>query len=300
MNGAFGGTMRRTTLLGLMLGLSAACGDEGGDDASASSTSIGTAATASTTGASTTATSGDSASASGTAPTTATGATSGSATTGGSATTSGTASTTAGTSTTGGTGGGGALTGCFHSWTFEGCPGEWETGKANAAAVGDPSWECGDPPNAMSLDGAHVGVWATGLAGDYNDDESSYLMSPSFSLADCAGATVYLTLAHLFDFGSTDSDGGIVQISTDGGAQWTTVEPSWNGYCAGTLTSPYAPPAGEAGFCNGDDELWMHSLIPIGTFGGQTDVRVRMVFGSDGILNQEGWYIDSVGVEAYQ
>jgi len=206
-------------------------------------------------------------------------------------------STSIATTTDGGTESGGTFDGCFHTWTFDGCADGWEIGVVDPAALGQPSWECGEAPGALSLDGAHTGIWATSLAGDYNEDESSYLASPSFSLADCAGATVYLQFAHLYEFGS--GDGGVVQISLDGGASWTTLVPSWHGYCAGTLDVPWSPPGGEPGFCGGNDQVWTHSLVPLDAYAGEPDVRVRFVIGADGIIEQLGWYIDSVATEAY-
>lgn len=193
--------------------------------------------------------------------------------------------------------GGDALAGCFHRWTFDDCGDDWEVGKADAGAAMPPGWICGDPPEGISLQGAHTGVWATSLDGEYTEDQSSYLASPSFSLANCAGATIYLSFAHLYQFGS--GDGGSVQLSTDGGASWTTIAPTWHGYCDGVLDVPWAPPGGEPGFCEGDKDAWIHSVIALDAYGGESDVRVRFVFGSDGIIEQAGWYIDSVSTEAY-
>lgn len=204
-------------------------------------------------------------------------------------------------STSPGTDGGndetGGLAGCQHAWDFSSCRQGWTTDKADPTAPGAPSWACGEPPGALSMGGAHTGVWGTNLTGDYGEDESSALVSPSFSLAGCAGATIYLTFAHLYEFGS--GDGGTVQMSTDGGGTWTTVEPVWNGYCAGTLNVAWSPPGGEPGFCGGDDETWMHTLVKIDDLGGEPDVRVRFVMGSNGIIEQLGWYIDRVAIEAY-
>lgn len=190
----------------------------------------------------------------------------------------------------------GGLDACQLRWDFTGCPGEWETGKATATAPGDVSWACGDPPAAVSFDGTHTGVWATNLDDRYNDEESSYLLSPSFDLSSCGGATVYLAVAHTYEFGG--GDGGTIQLSVDGGSTWTTAEPTWNGYCPGVLQT-VGEPSGEPGFCDGDYEEWTHSLLDLASYAGEPDVRIRFVFGSDSILEQEGWYIDSVAVEAY-
>lgn len=191
------------------------------------------------------------------------------------------------------------LAGCFHAWSFDACDGPeaWTADKADPAAPNGPSWACGDPPEPQALGGAHTGVWATNLDGEYGEDESSALTSPAFSLADCAGATVYLSFAHLYEFGV--GDGGVVQISSDGARSWTTLDPIWHGYCAGGLDTPWVPPGAGPGFCDGDDELWQHSLVALDAYAGQDELRIRFVFGSDGIIEQLGWYIDAVATEAY-
>ncbi|MCA9695165.1 MAG: hypothetical protein KC636_36635 [Myxococcales bacterium] len=193
--------------------------------------------------------------------------------------------------------GGDAIPGCVYEWDFTACPDGWEASKVDPMAPGEVSWECGEPGNIVEHGEAHPGVWATSLANDYNEEESSALVSPPFSLEDCAGTLVYLSFAHLYDFGV--GDGGTVQISTDGGQGWTTVIPTWHGYCPGALDTDYTPPSGEPGFCDGDDELWTHTLVELDV-GGEADVRVRFVFGSNGIIERAGWYIDAVRVEAYK
>jgi hypothetical protein len=118
-------------------------------------------------------------------------------------------------------------------------------------------------------------------------------------LDDCPTAVAYLSFAHLFDFGA--GDGATVQLSTDGGENWVTVEPTWNGYCPGLLEGTgYSPPDGEPGFCDGNDDLWMHTLVRLDAWLGEPSLRVRFVLGSNGIIERAGWYIDGVQVEAYE
>lgn len=278
--------MRRIVLT--LLACSPACG---GDDAGGASTTT-TSTAGSTTTTTPTSTTG-STSTTGADPT-GSDSTSTSTSTGGS---SSTGSTTNGPGSSADTGGGTGLADCQHAWDFSDCDDGWAVGKADASAPGSPSWACGDPSGVVAQGGAHTGVWATNLSGKYGEDESSSLTSPSFSLAGCGGSTLYLTFAHLYELGS--GDGATVQVSTDGGTQWTTIEPVWHGYCGGTLGVPWSPPGGEPGFCGGDDETWLHTLVEIDALGGEPDVRVRFVLGSNGIIEQLGWYIDRVAIEAY-
>jgi hypothetical protein len=197
-------------------------------------------------------------------------------------------------------GGGGELPECSFHWDFEDCDAGWTTGKAAPAAAGAVSWACGDPTTEPGTAGGHTGQWATNLSGNYNEDESSYLQSPIIDLSACPEASrVYLVVEHWWQMPlGCSSDGGTVQVSDDGGETWQTLDLSWHGY-NGTIGATDAPPDGEPGFCD-KTENWTTSLGQLENLAGQDDIRIRFVLGSDGISEKLGWYIDAVGVEAYQ
>ena len=88
-------------------------------------------------------------------------------------------------------------------------------------------WERGTPSGA-GPGACHggTGCWATYVAGNYASCERAELLSPSVDLSACAGTAVKLVFWHAFDFwtgsygGSTWYDGGVVELSGDGGASW--------------------------------------------------------------------------------
>jgi subtilisin family serine protease len=131
--------------------------------------------------------------------------------------------------------------------------------------------------------------------GDVSDQ---YLVSPAVALPGTA-----LSLALKFwnhqNFESAGSgcyDGGVVEVSTNGGGSWTRLE-------AELLTLPYDGPAfggnpiaGTNVWC-GDPRDWTHSIVDLTAFKGQT-VRLRFRATTDTSVSQDGWYIDDVAVQA--
>jgi hypothetical protein len=145
-------------------------------------------------------------------------------------------------------------------------------------AHGSPSY---GPPGAFSGDN----LWATNLSGNYPNNVTAYLTSPS---ADFAEASVlYLTFTHWYDIES-GYDGGQVQV-LDGG-NWTTVEPL-GGY-------PQVPLSGldwQWGY-SGLSDGWEPAIFDLTDYISD-DVQVRFWFGSDGGVVGPGWYIDDVAFE---
>ena len=92
-------------------------------------------------------------------------------------------------------------------------------------------------------------------------------------------------------------DGGVVEISTDDGANWTRLEGE-------LLTDPYDGPiddgfsnplANENAWC-GDPQDWLESIVDLDAFAGET-VRFRFRLATDSSVGREGWYIDDVVVQ---
>lgn len=91
------------------------------------------------------------------------------------------------------------------------------------------------------------------------------------------------------------TDGGLVQISTNGGFSWETVNDDFirNGYrgdlAAQTLFTP-----GLLAFW-GDSQGYLDSYIDLSTYQGQT-VQMRFRFASNADTGAEGWYVDDVEI----
>lgn len=94
-------------------------------------------------------------------------------------------------------------------------------------------------------------------------------------------------------------DGGILEISTDGGTNWTQIDGSL------LLTDPYDgnfqassnPLSDQPGWC-GDPHDWVNSVVNLESFAGDT-VQFRFRLGSDGSVGRPpGWKIDDVRVQS--
>jgi subtilisin-like proprotein convertase family protein len=179
-------------------------------------------------------------------------------------------------------------------WGFLSCPENWTHGPISGAW--NDSWECGTPVTGPGNDPDHEGVWATDLAGSYYSSESSALISPAITLANCPGENLWLVFEHWYEFDdmfASDRDGGIVQVSTNG-INWDTVEPVRNGYGSQTLNTVYTPPDGEVGYTGDSD--WLISAASLSDYGGEPDLLVRFVFGSGTNYTDDGWFIDWVAL----
>jgi hypothetical protein len=184
-----------------------------------------------------------------------------------------------------------------------GCPYGFTVAKLDGGA-GGVSWQCGNPNNYALGPGDEVqGVYATSLVGAYNANESSALLSPAIDVSTCTSDDLELELVHWHDFegGPENADGGIVQVSTDG-ATWTTIAPASGAmYDSNALSASFAPVDGAQGFSGALDEgEWVSSIFDLSAYAGETDLRVRLVFGSDGETQSGGWYIDTLEVRGTQ
>jgi len=93
-------------------------------------------------------------------------------------------------------------------------------------------------------------------------------------------------------------DGGILEISTDGGGSWTQLDSE-------LLTDPYdgvgnnGPPTGFRMWCGTTNgfQPWLNSIVDIGAFGGE-NVRFRWRLLTDAAAGAPGWWIDDMEVVA--
>lgn len=91
-------------------------------------------------------------------------------------------------------------------------------------------------------------------------------------------------------------DGGRVDVSTDGGTTWSPLTPS-GGY-PGTIQNAgnaCAWPVGTPVFTGENQLSFQSKTIPLAPYAGQP-IRLRWRYGSDGAVNEEGWYVDDIAV----
>ena len=92
------------------------------------------------------------------------------------------------------------------------------------------------------------------------------------------------------------SDGGILEVSADGGATWSQVT-------TGLLTDPYNGPLaannplGKVNAWCGGPQDWLSSVVSLDTYAGKS-VSFRFRVGSNTSVAQEGWTIDDVVVQS--
>jgi hypothetical protein len=166
---------------------------------------------------------------------------------------------------------------------FEADNGNWYTGGANS------SWEWGTPAS-VNINKAANGskAWKTRLAGNYNDNETSFLYSPCYDISGMANPTLSFSVAlDLEDCGGSFCDGVIVQYSTDG-VNWQKLGASATG------TNWYNK--------GGSQELWSiqnYTNWHVATTAlptGHNQLRLRFVLSSDGGVTREGIAIDDIHI----
>ncbi|HZI92693.1 MAG TPA: S8 family serine peptidase, partial [Patescibacteria group bacterium] len=175
----------------------------------------------------------------------------------------------------------------------------WTHGAMSAGAVDD--WQLGHassgPPGAFS----GTRVWGTNLDGNYSVGADAALISPPVDLRDVVGAE--LTFEHYYAItgGRTPNslnDGAWVEISSDGGATWTPIEPA-GGY-PDTIDedNPYLSRTSRV--YAGVLTSWSKASFDLSTYSGHI-VRIRFHFWQDPSESNatlSGWYIDDVEMTA--
>ena len=165
---------------------------------------------------------------------------------------------------------------------FESSNGYWYTeGKHD-------SWEYGTPVSPrINRAASGAKAWKTRLAGNYNDNELSYLYSPCFNISGMTAPTLSFSVAlDLEDCGTTLCDGAWVEYSTDG-MTWSKLGASGNG------TNWYNKATDQLWSIQGYTN-WHVATIPLPT--GSNNLHLRFVFQSDPATNHEGIAIDDIHI----
>ncbi|MCB9616961.1 MAG: hypothetical protein H6721_24935 [Sandaracinus sp.] len=161
-------------------------------------------------------------------------------------------------------------------WTFDAGDEGWVAGGTTS------SWEYA-PPTAGHITTAYTGtsVWVTNADGDYNANEDSWVESPSIDLsAYTDDPTIRFAITYRTEQSSPTStiwDYGWLEMSIDGGTTWTRVGANGTGTNWYNRTSTTTP--GWGGITNTG---WVEASNTLVGAAGETDVRVRFRFDSDG------------------
>ncbi|MES2689776.1 MAG: T9SS type A sorting domain-containing protein [Bacteroidota bacterium] len=181
--------------------------------------------------------------------------------------------------------------------------------------AGVNNWILGTPSKTF-ITGAHSGTqaWATKLTGDYDVNSNSAVVSPQFNMSTLIKDPV-LRFYHKF-VTENDYDAMTVEISTDGGANWTKLDQnagtggnfntssSYSWYNNTTTSGNVAPPkfssnvtgVGSNAIYSSQVSGWIESAAVLTGAAGKSNVKVRFNFSSDGSTNGEGWALDDIQV----
>ncbi len=135
-------------------------------------------------------------------------------------------------------------------------------------------WARGDPAAYNPHSGSYC--WGTDITGtswrnNYNNNANEWLRSPAIDLTAAGSAT--LSFWRLYQI-ETNYDYGYVEISTDGGSTWTTLQSY-----------------------TGSDTTWTQDSIDISSYVGNT-VYIQFRLQSDWSGTYDGLYVDDVQIDA--
>ena len=159
----------------------------------------------------------------------------------------------------------------------------------------NPSWEYGFPTaGPVSL----TPVWATNLAGQYNPSECSAIVSRPIDTATIPGlGRLELAFQHFFDTYSS-LDGGVIQVSDDGGASWNVVTPV-GGYGGSLGTNArnciYGGATPSPGWYGAVATDWTNVIASLSSYQGDT-IQIRFIFGTSASGQDIGWHLRNVAL----
>jgi hypothetical protein len=177
---------------------------------------------------------------------------------------------------------------------FENGNGGWVAGGTNS------SWALGTPAKTV-INSAGTGTksWVTNLTGQYNASENSQVVGPCFNFAGKPDPDFEMKA-----WWSSEAswDGAVLQSSINGGTTWQVVgavgDPN-NWYNDNSLDNRVGGQsigwAGRASSSNGSGG-WVRVKHKLNGLGGQSSVLLRIAFGSDASVLDDGFAFDDIRI----
>ncbi|HLF07029.1 MAG TPA: carboxypeptidase regulatory-like domain-containing protein, partial [Thermoplasmata archaeon] len=174
---------------------------------------------------------------------------------------------------------------------IQGASEDWEHGA--------PTKTGGASPQAHSAPNS----WVTRLALDYAGDTGavgSYgLLTPNVDLSNALNAQLRFWQWFSFELsGGVPCDGGLVEVSTNGGTSWTSITPV-GGYTGtmgdGGTNCGITDIEGAQAF-TGISGGWQQKTFDLTPYIGTNTVKVRWHFAWDNFVSDAGWYVDDVAI----
>ena len=169
----------------------------------------------------------------------------------------------------------------------------FESGNGGWTSYGaSNSWAWGTPAGAVISSAAGgIGAWVTNLTGTHNNNESSFIESPCIDFSSLlVDPILYFSLTY-----DTESccDEGWVDYSIDGGATWTRLID--NGGALEWYND--IPNQWWDGTSSAGAGVWVNAENTLTGLAGQSSVKIRIGFSSDGSVIREGIGIDNVRID---
>ncbi len=171
-------------------------------------------------------------------------------------------------------------------YTFESNDGNWVPSGTNS------SWEWGTPSSFYINGAIGTKAWVTSAAGNHNANEMSYLESSCYDLSTISPTTpIFLNFQTLFKT-EIGADQVWMEYSTDNGRNWSKVMPSVASvnFYNNTTANVWE------GFSTGGVGTWIPVLNDLQGLGGNSKVKFRFAFVSNGALENDGFAIDEFQV----
>ncbi len=150
----------------------------------------------------------------------------------------------------------------------------------NRAYSGEHAWYCGSPSSRLYI----------------NKINASLQLPPVLPVSG-----TFLTFQYWadieYDTGRNDDhywDGGVVELSTDGGSSFVQIAPV-GGYPHRITPNDQSPFPYDMPCFGGDGDGWIETAFDLSAYAGQI-VHLRFRFGSDWAAVEEGWYLDDIAV----
>ncbi len=168
---------------------------------------------------------------------------------------------------------------------------------------GGSGWSTAGIGNTWALKAADSfsPVWSFFASSDLSLPGEQTLVSPSILLPGLDQAPIKLGFwsRHSFENAAECKDGGLLEISTDGGVSWQAIPESrlLSIPYDGVISSAHHNPLGGSSAWCGERE-WSHFVVNLDDYHDQ-QIRLRWRLGTDDSTPEgEGWYIDDVAVQS--
>jgi PKD repeat protein len=169
-----------------------------------------------------------------------------------------------------------------------------------SSTTGGTPFALGTPAKViMNTAASDSNSWITGLTGLYAASTFSWVTSPCIDMSTTTNAWISMSVWWQSEF---SWDGAVLQSSTDGGTTWVAVGANgdpFNWFNDNTINGLVSGGASGSGWSgritsNNGSGGWVTAMHPLSGLNAQPGVRFRVVFGSDGSVNDEGFAFDDI------